>query len=111
MIVLNLFIIKLTEGSAPKILQKVSIDIVDQQTCSQKYEGTATITDGMICFGENGKGTCNGDSGGPLVCRKDGKWFNYGTTSFGVKCADDWPSVDARNSEYSKWIWNTIDAN
>ena len=99
------------QGSMPRVLQKVTVQVTTQQQCKNAYSGVHTIQDGMICFGEYGKGTCQGDSGGPLNCNYNSKWYTYGTTSFGVRCADNWPSVSARNSQYSKWIWDTIAVN
>jgi len=101
------------QGSSPDILQKVTMSIWQQQKCIDTYQAIPhTISPGMICFGIEGKGTCQGDSGGPFNCKVDGKWTTYGTTSFGVQCAGpDFPSVSARNSEYSAWIWQTVDSN
>ncbi len=90
----------------------MSVNVVAAQTCKNIYASIHTITDGMICHGEYNKGTCQGDSGGPLNCKIGGKWYSYGATSFGVQCAGPtYPSASARNSEFSAWIWNTIDAN
>jgi len=100
------------QGTSPNILQKVAVNIVKQATCRSTYLFVISITNGMICFGENGKGTCQGDSGGPLNCQVGGKWYTYGATSFGVQCAGPtYPSVSARVSEFSSWIWQTVDSN
>jgi elastase-1 len=100
------------QGTSPNILQKVAINIWQQATCRSRYALVISITNAMICFGENGKGTCQGDSGGPLNCQIGGKWYSYGAISFGVQCAGPtYPSASARNSEFSAWIWSTIDVN
>jgi len=100
------------QGTSPNILQKVDVKIVAQQTCVNIYQFVHPITTRMLCFGENQKGTCQGDSGGPLNCNVGGKWYTYGATSFGVQCAGPtYPSATARISEFSSWIWQTIDAN
>jgi len=45
----------------------------------------------VICLGlpSGGKSSCFGDSGGPMVCKHDGKYWQYGVSSFGFskKCA------------------------
>lgn len=90
----------------------MAVNIETQSSCKSKYTFVTTITEAMICFGEQGKGTCQGDSGGPLNCQlSDGKWYSYGATSFGVQCAGSYPSVSARVSQLSDWIWQTAAAN
>ncbi|CAH1378761.1 unnamed protein product [Tenebrio molitor] len=51
----------------PEYLRSVTVQIVSQSTCKQKYG--SWITSRMLCAGVDGagKGTCQGDSGGPLV--------------------------------------------
>ena len=71
----------------------------------------------MLCTShQNGTiGPCNGDSGSPLVCKlsssnnpKDGRWFVWGTISWGQGCArKGLYSVYANVKELLPWI-NTI---
>ena len=90
----------------------MTVGVWRQQTCVTRYTGVHRITNLMLCYGENQKGTCQGDSGGPLNCYVDGRWHTYGATSFGVQCAGPiYPSATARISQFSAWIWQTIDAN
>jgi trypsin len=55
-----------TSESSP-YLQSVTVQIISESTCKQKYG--QSITSRMLCAGVDGagKGTCQGDSGGPLV--------------------------------------------
>lgn len=100
------------QGTSPNILQKVEVQVWKQSDCVSRYAIVHPITSRMLCFGENKKGTCQGDSGGPLNCNVGGRWYTYGATSFGVQCAGPtYPSVTGRISEFSSWIWQTIDAN
>ncbi|CAG2171180.1 unnamed protein product [Oppiella nova] len=99
------------QGQVAPILQKVQVDITTQSSCKSKYLFVTSITEAHICFGEQGKGTCQGDSGGPLNCQVGGKYYSYGATSFGVQCAGSYPSVSARTSTFSAWIWQTVSQN
>ena len=56
-----------TEGTSPNILQKVTVNVWQQQQCVSRYAAVHPITTRMLCFGENLKGTCQGDSGQYLV--------------------------------------------
>jgi len=100
-------------GTFPKVLQKVQVTLLDQELCQKAYEGISDITDGMICSGRGGKGTCEGDSGGPLQCLEPAadlqRWTLYGLTSWAVGCAEErFPSVAARVGLYREWIANNI---
>jgi trypsin len=88
-------------GSAPSILQKVSVPFVDEKTCKHAY-GSSSITAGMICAGRKGKDSCQGDSGGPMV-GSDGK--QVGVVSWGYGCAEEgYPGVYTRVAHYHDWI-------
>uniref|UniRef100_A0A1A9X1D6 Peptidase S1 domain-containing protein n=1 Tax=Glossina brevipalpis TaxID=37001 RepID=A0A1A9X1D6_9MUSC len=56
-----------TGGMIQKCLQKVDLQIFDDQNCSERYD--LKLHNSTICAGvpEGGKGQCNGDSGGPLL--------------------------------------------
>ena len=88
-----------------------------QSNCQKRFN--FKVTKNQVCFGEPFKDTCSGDSGGPVQCYQPGGWFSYGrwyqygVTSFGVgECGNPkQPTIYARISELSEWIWKTIDAN
>ena len=93
-------------GLEAKILQKVAVPIVSNQTCSQSYP--EAITDNMLCAGyaEGGKDACQGDSGGALIV-PDGNdgWKQAGIVSFGKGCAEPlYYGVYTRVSRYTDWI-------
>lgn len=99
------------QGSAPNILQQVTVQIADQAQCRANYTGTNAVTDGMICSGIEGKGTCQGDSGGPLQCLDGNVWTLYGATSWALQCAlKDKPSVACRIAYYEDWIWDNVNS-
>lgn len=95
-----------SEGGTPAdILQKVSVPVVSNATCSQAF-GPA-ITENMLCAGvaEGGKDSCQGDSGGPLVVPDGSGWRLAGVVSFGSGCAQPgFYGVYARVSRYTDWI-------
>lgn len=47
-------------GSAPDILQIVTVPIWDFETCREAYENVNPVTEGMICAGAGGIGSCQG---------------------------------------------------
>ena len=66
-------------------LQKVTIPVVDRDTCNAAYGGS--ITDVMFCAGvsEGGLDSCQRDSGGPI--RDDATGVVVGVVSWGTGCA------------------------
>lgn len=54
-----------------------------------------------------------GDSGGPLMCRKGGRYFVAGVTSWGHGTCNirGYPNVYTRTSDYTDWIIKTIESN
>lgn len=118
------------EGAFPVILKQVKVDLVDFEHCTKVYKQIVNVTDGMMCSGRKGKGTCSGDSGkcgqqstflcssnnllqgGPLQCledNSDGRWSLYGLTSWAVGCAENrYPSVAARVVKFRDWIAERI---
>ncbi|XP_076342243.1 trypsin-1-like [Tachypleus tridentatus] len=91
------------------ILQKVKVEIFDNSICSKVYseQFKIPILQWHLCAGTlaGGKGTCHGDSGGPLQCKKNGKWYLAGVTSFGSGCAKPgFPDVYTRLTHYIDWV-------
>jgi secreted trypsin-like serine protease len=95
-------------GSASNELRKVDVAFVDPDQCKDSYE---TVTENMLCAGEDGKDSCQGDSGGGLlVYDPDEKTEEYGyslagVVSFGRGCArPEFPGVYTKVSNYQDWI-------
>jgi secreted trypsin-like serine protease len=81
-------------GDVSDTLLKVSVPVVDNDTCAEKYSTGGAKYDkaSMFCAGvpEGGKDSCQGDSGGPAYV--DGKLA--GIVSWGEGCArKDFPGV------------------
>lgn len=81
-----------TEGSysLPKILQKVEVPLVTQETCNSTDAYNGDITERMLCAGlaAGGKDSCQGDSGGPLFVKQaSGDFTLIGVVSWGEGCA------------------------
>ncbi|KAM4820101.1 serine protease 27 [Thomomys bottae] len=102
----------------PRILQKLSVPIIDTPKCNLLYSTGAesdlqpkAIKEDMLCagFAEGKKDACKGDSGGPLVCLVDGSWVQAGVTSWGEGCARrNRPGVYIRLTSHYNWIHRVI---
>jgi trypsin len=94
-------------GTAPDVLQKVTVPVVSMQSCRQSY-GQSEILDSMMCAGlsEGGKDSCQGDSGGPLFKKLDqGLFVVVGIVSWGYGCADpNMPGVYTRVASHQDFI-------
>lgn len=103
--------------SSTRILQKVSVNTVNQATCDSQYRQSPSgirVNENMLCASAIGRDACQGDSGGPLMISSGGfypRYFLAGITSFGEGCADsNFPGVYTRISKYIEWInVNTTD--
>jgi len=94
-------------GQVAQRLRQVNVPFVNHTRCDTayvQYGGVDQLT--MTCAGAVGIDACQGDSGGPLVAQTpDGTWFHYGSTSWGVGCADArYPGVYARASAFCQWF-------
>jgi secreted trypsin-like serine protease len=95
-----------TGGSTSDTLQQVTLPIVSQSACKQRWG--RYLTDNMLCAGytEGGRSSCQGDSGGPYVCRVGDRWELHGVVSFGHRdcAAPNFPSVFTRVTSFTSWI-------
>ncbi len=100
-----------TSGSAATKLQKVSVPLVDQETCSKAYADFNEVSDRMLCAGyaQGGKDACQGDSGGPLVMKNaTGENILVGVVSWGQGCArPELYGVYSKVSSVTQWIADT----
>ncbi|KAG7178292.1 Plasma kallikrein-like 7, partial [Homarus americanus] len=106
-----------------RILQKVTVPVVDHLSCSTFFVNSISlplgITQDMICAGEKQKDSCQGDSGGPLTEQvpRHGSTCEHtvaGVVSFGLgygfsSCGRI--GVYTRVSSYTDWITGYIAPN
>ncbi|XP_034478675.1 trypsin theta [Drosophila innubila] len=94
--------------SLPKVLQAVTVYIVDWMKCaSDAYKYGDIVKDTMVCAYEKKKDACQGDSGGPLVANDQ----LVGIVSWGYGCASDlMPGVYADVPTLRDWIIETSKA-
>ncbi|KOB66881.1 Uncharacterized protein OBRU01_15058, partial [Operophtera brumata] len=96
------------------VLLKVSLPIIHNEECQQKYNGT--LIGGQICAGgEAGKDSCSKDSGGPLtypgqVASGKVRTVQRGIVSVGPKFCGQagMPAIYTRVSHYMEWILDNI---
>ncbi|XP_037028237.1 serine protease snake-like isoform X4 [Bradysia coprophila] len=105
-------------GERSDDLQKVALNIIDNNHCQQLYERSKKLRNGIVssqlCAGylEGGKDTCQGDSGGPIQVvtpRNQCIFHIIGITSFGKACAAvNAAGVYTRVSSYLDWIESNV---
>ncbi|XP_011693696.1 PREDICTED: transmembrane protease serine 9-like [Wasmannia auropunctata] len=99
----------------PKVLQKVTVPLLDHETCQEKFTkgpDAPKVYDSQICTEAVGEvSACSGDSGGPLVKFVNKNYpVQVGIVSWGVyPCGvNKMPSVYTRVAFYINWIQMTI---
>ncbi|KAK3888935.1 hypothetical protein Pcinc_007036 [Petrolisthes cinctipes] len=103
-----------------KILQKVTVPVVDLLECHKRLpdlQGIATpkgILPTQLCAGAPGRDSCKGDSGGPLIAKipRGGSICEHtveGIVSFGYSCGDI--GVYTRVLKYLDWILGYVAPN
>jgi trypsin len=95
------------QGQASPKLREVTVPILTNAACADKYKNEVTITERMLCAGvpEGKKDSCQGDSGGPLLVTDNGKRVQAGIVSFGIGCArPEIPGVYTRLAKIRSWI-------
>jgi len=105
---------RLNNGRFPTILQKVTLDVVDQAPCEEIFKGLVRITPSHLCGGDipaGKKAHCAGDSGGPWVDTKNN--VVAGIVSFGhVACSHPkYPGVAEEVAYHTEWINSAIASN
>ena len=108
-------------GQLASTLQRVSLQVVNTNTCFKMYRQQFTsiddpllVTNSMMCAASPGKDTCQGDSGGPLLVRitdsqQRPQWKLVGIVSWGIGCARrNSPGVYTRISSHSNFIKKSI---
>uniref|UniRef100_A0A7M4FQE9 Transmembrane serine protease 6 n=1 Tax=Crocodylus porosus TaxID=8502 RepID=A0A7M4FQE9_CROPO len=97
-------------GHISNILQKVDVQLIQQDICSETYH--YKISPRMLCAGyhKGEKDACQGDSGGPLVCKEPSeRWFLAGLVSWGLGCArPNYYGVYTRMTQVLGWMRQTM---
>ncbi|XP_062391975.1 transmembrane protease serine 4b [Sardina pilchardus] len=98
------------QGELASVLQKATVPLVDERTCTQPSVYGTSISPRMLCAGymKGGVDSCQGDSGGPLVYLTS-HWQLVGVVSWGIGCArDNQPGVYTNVSTVLEWIHTLI---
>ncbi|XP_011494466.1 PREDICTED: serine proteinase stubble-like [Ceratosolen solmsi marchali] len=99
------------EYQKASILQKVGVNIIEDEVCSQWYASQGKsfrVKYGQMCAGHENGGhdACAADSGGPLMfSSKNKNTMVIGIVSSGIGCARKrLPGIYTRVSEFIPWI-------
>ncbi|KDR21542.1 hypothetical protein L798_01695 [Zootermopsis nevadensis] len=104
------------QGGRADVLQKVTLRVVDNDTCRNWYKSKGKKTkvlDSQMCAGyeQGGRDSCWADSGGPLMVRDPDRVTIVGVISTGIGCAQPkLPGLYTRLSNYSTWIKTHVQA-
>ena len=102
-----------SQASSSPVLQYVEVPFNDSQTCRDLWmKVNKTVTENMVCAGDNRRDACPGDSGGPLTCtdKETGEDFLCGIVSYGGKCnfkrqrGGSYPGIYTDVRRYHAWI-------
>lgn len=100
--------------TAPGVLQKVDVQVLDRDTCQQWMKNVGrkeVIYPNMLCAGyqDGTRDSCQGDSGSPLTIKEDGVAKLIGLVSWGVGCArPQLPGVYVSTASFVGWINDQI---
>lgn len=89
----------------PTELQMVDLNLVTLANANRHYGGN--LDQRHLAAMTAGKDTCAGDSGGPLFDEDGGPGgvpLLVGITSYGIRCAGDYPGVYVNVGNYAGWI-------
>lgn len=97
-----------TDGNRSAVLRQVTVPISDQSACIANYlkhQPSFSVTENMICAGDQDKDSCQGDSGGPLLGGDPAAPSQVGIVSFGWRCGQrSYPGIYTRVDHYIHWI-------
>ncbi|KAL4154868.1 hypothetical protein PRNP1_006982 [Phytophthora ramorum] len=88
------------ESTQSFTLREVNIPIISNTECAKYDDYKNLLTEGMLCAGKKGKGSCRGDAGGPLIANDALVGF---VSWAGGKCGKQ-PGVYTRVSYYLDYI-------
>lgn len=92
------------QGQQSHVLQKVDVDVTNQQLCHDQYGIPPAFAPTVVCAARLGKDSCQGDSGGPLFKAVEGGAVVVGVVSNGIECANpDYPGIYTRTSSFAEW--------
>lgn len=92
------------------LAKKVTLTTVELEECQKKLRrsalGPAFMLDpSQICAsGNEVEDSCPGDGGAALVCPEDDVFYQYGITSWGIGCANQYPGVYTKIPYFRSWI-------
>ncbi|XP_006978283.1 complement factor D [Peromyscus maniculatus bairdii] len=93
-------------GRRPDVLQRLTVPIMDRNTCNLRVHHDGAVTQDMICTESHRRDSCRGDSGGPLVCGN----VVEGIVAWGSRVCGNRrkPGVYTSVASYIAWIRNVI---